>query len=136
MFMLVLVQVGLQLAGYQPLISWIEKRTLTSSQGPTGVGKGKNLNSPAKAEHVLGLVAKAAHHGFYKANCLRRAITAWWLLRTYGFLPDIRFGAKKNGSTLAAHAWIEINGRAIGESADLLTTYPVLKSTLIDERKG
>lgn len=44
------------------------------------------------------------------SSCLRRSLVLAWLLRRRGFQPRVRFGVRKHGSTLDAHAWVECQG--------------------------
>jgi hypothetical protein len=48
------------------------------------------------------------------SNCLVQALAASRILKKYGYAPVVELGAvKKNGSELAAHAWLTIDGRVL-----------------------
>jgi len=52
---------------------------------------------------------------FCKGPCLRRALITGHLLRAQR--PAIRLGTAGTGSTLRAHAWVEIDGRPLEDVA-------------------
>ena len=133
--MLLLVQVGLHLTGYQRLVDWITKRTPIAEVGKGSTDGKDEAAFIENACRAQALVGTAANHGFYRANCLRKAITTWWLLRKKGLNPTICFGAKKEGEGLAAHAWVELAGEPLGESSENLETYQPLESSIINPGK-
>lgn len=52
------------------------------------------------------------------ASCLTQALAAEYLLRSYGYDPELHIGVAKNESRhLEAHAWIDVEGRTILGSA-------------------
>jgi len=62
------------------------------------------------AERVARMVTIAANHSFYSANCLKKALVIWWLLKRKGITTELKIGVKKEGDNLQAHAWVELNG--------------------------
>lgn len=67
------------------------------------------------AAHGLArLVSIAAHHGPYRATCLRQSLALWWLLRRHGIPGELRIGVRKDGGRLRAHAWVEYLGISLG----------------------
>ena len=65
------------------------------------------------------LVAAAGRRGPYRAKCLPESLTLWWLLRQQGVESQIRFGARKNGRRMEAHAWVEFEGMPLNDSTDV-----------------
>jgi Transglutaminase-like superfamily len=79
----------------------------------------------AKAESVARVVAVAASRGPVRVSCLRRSLVTWWLLRAQGVETRVRVGL--GGSDVRdfnAHAWVEHEGRPVGETADVAERYP------------
>jgi hypothetical protein len=77
------------------------------------------------AQSVAQMVTAATH--IIPANCLQRSLTLWWLLHRYGIVSDLRIGVRRQGSQLAAHAWIEHAGVVLNDRrdvADLYTPFP------------
>lgn len=61
------------------------------------------------------LVRIAAHCGLYRFECLDQSLVLRWLLRRQGIDARIVFGARKEDNQMEAHAWVEVDGVAIGE---------------------
>ncbi|MCA9317130.1 MAG: lasso peptide biosynthesis B2 protein [Planctomycetes bacterium] len=52
-----------------------------------------------------------------RTSCLAEAIAARWLGQRYGHAMDVVVGATRAGEGLAAHAWVEQDGRALRPAA-------------------
>jgi len=61
------------------------------------------------------MVRVASARGPYRGNCLQQSVTLWWLLQRRSIEGKIRFGARKDGGRLEAHAWVEVDGCALNE---------------------
>jgi hypothetical protein len=57
------------------------------------------------------------------ALCLQRSFVTTYLLRKYGVAAQMVLGAQK--LPFKAHAWVEVNGRAINERSNVEATYAV-----------
>ena len=56
-----------------------------------------------------------------RATCLRESLVLYALLRRRGAAPRLCVGVRKDGATLAAHAWVECDGVATsGEERSFL----------------
>lgn len=77
-------------------------------------------NSLKEAKVVARMVSVAAHHGIYRANCLKQSLAVWWLLQLRGIHADLRIGVNKDEEQLHAHSWVELVGEILigGENAD------------------
>lgn len=61
----------------------------------------------------------------FGASCLPRSLVLWGLLRTRGAV--IRFGvAQAPPQGIAAHAWVELDGRPINDAPNVTDRYAVL----------
>lgn len=63
-------------------------------------------------------------HGPFNGTCLRRAIVGGYFVRNRS--PKVRIGVSKVHGTVAAHAWLEVNG--VGLDPDGAVAYSVLDS--------
>jgi hypothetical protein len=76
---------------------------------------------PSIAEDSAGelarAVARAAAHHLRPMTCLPRALALRQMLAKRGIPSALRIGVRKEAATIAAHAWIEVEGVAIGEPA-------------------
>lgn len=73
----------------------------------------------ATAQEIAQIVSLAARNLFFSANCLDQALALSWLLRRRGILTELRFGARKVGDRLEAHAWVELHGTVLGDPDEL-----------------
>ena len=62
---------------------------------------------------VARMVSVAANHGLYRANCLKKSLVLWWLLKRKGIEADLHIGVQKKGELLDAHSWVKINGSVL-----------------------
>ena len=58
-----------------------------------------------------------------QALCLQRSFVTTYLLRKHGIPAHMVFGAQR--LPFKAHAWVEVNGRAINERTDVQAIYGV-----------
>jgi hypothetical protein len=72
-----------------------------------------------RAQRIARLVAIAAHHGLYRATCLRQSLALWWLLRRRHIPAELRIGVRKDGGELQAHAWVELAGQPVNDAPDV-----------------
>ena len=91
--------------------------TANSTRMSSNAGEEPSANE--KTRFIARAVRVAAQHGIYRANCLERSLALWWLLARKGIESEIRFGARKDDSSLAAHAWVECRGVPLNEAANV-----------------
>jgi transglutaminase superfamily protein len=88
------------------------------------------------ARAAFRMARAASGHGLYRAKCLPESLTLWWLLRRRGIESRLRFGARKQGALLEAHAWVEIKGIPLNDSADVERRFmPFKRSAMSAEGK-
>ncbi len=76
----------------------------------TGGGAAAGIAAP-----VALAVARAAAHHLAPMTCLPRAFALRKMLAQRGIPSALRIGVRKEAATIAAHAWVEVDGRALGE---------------------
>jgi hypothetical protein len=74
--------------------------------------------SATSANRIVQLESAAARNLFFKTNCLEQSLALWPLLCRYGFLAELKIGARKHAEQFEAHAWVELDGRALNNEAD------------------
>jgi len=62
-------------------------------------------------------------HGPATPNCLERSMVLWWLLRREGIAGELHIGARKSGPRFEAHAWVELGGKVLNDSAEVHNHY-------------
>ncbi len=78
------------------------------------------LDDATLAAHVLAVESAAR---VWHANCLRRSLTLYWMLRRRGAAPDLRIGVRSDGERPAFHAWLELDGSVLNDAADVASHY-------------
>lgn len=64
---------------------------------------------------LVWATAAAARHHLYPMRCLPKALCLRWLLGRHGIAAELRIGVARQEGGLAAHAWVERQGRPVGE---------------------
>ena len=81
--------------------------------------------SPTSAAYIVQRLASIAPK---RLNCLPRSLTLWAIVTSYGSAPVLKIGAAprsgENGG-LEAHAWVELDGRALGEGVERYVVLPL-----------
>ncbi len=65
------------------------------------------------------MVNIAAAYGLYRATCLPRSLTLWWLLGCQGISTELRLGARQVAGQFEAHAWVEYQGAVLNDTEDV-----------------
>ena len=76
---------------------------------------------PDATDRLCEAIAKACSWYPKRALCLQRSAVTTCLLRNYGIPAEMVIGAQR--LPFKAHAWVEINGRAINERNDVQAIY-------------
>ena len=92
-----------------------------------GTEDGLSPGDSARASAIARIVKIAAEHGCYRAKCLQQTLVIWCLLRRNQIEGEIRFGARKEGGELQAHAWVEVDGVALNEASDVCLHFSPLE---------
>lgn len=78
--------------------------------------------------HVLSTaVDRARYNHLYPMTCLRRALTLQKLLAQRGIPVELKIGVRKEDGLLLAHAWIQYQGKIVGEPERITETYSALQ---------
>lgn len=102
---------GLRVFGFRRCKEFVQWRAGRSA----AMGHG---SSAVSANRILQLVAAAARNLFFSTNCLEQSLVLWSILRRRGFSADLKFGARKEAGRFEAHAWVELDGRALNDETD------------------
>lgn len=68
------------------------------------------------AQRSARLAAIAGRHGAVKTTCLRQALAVETVLRHAGLRPVLRLGVDRRGESPDMHAWVELQGHALGQA--------------------
>jgi transglutaminase superfamily protein len=69
-------------------------------------------------------VSRAARYGVFRPRCLVRSLALQRLLDRRG-IPgvELKIGVRLEQGSFSAHAWVEVNGRILGDSAHLVRSF-------------
>ena len=101
-------------ARWAPWRSGARLRRALQPAADRGIG-----SSPGDAEHVARRIARAAR-AVPGSRCLDRALVLTETLRGRGAAAALRLGVRREAGALRAHAWVELDGCPLGESAAAL----------------
>jgi hypothetical protein len=75
----------------------------------------RRRTDPARVAWAVETAARAVP----RATCLSQALAADAMLRRAGRTPTLRIGVAKEGGSLEAHAWLELDGSVLVGDHDL-----------------
>lgn len=117
---LAVADLSLRFAGFSRLV-----------QDPQGVVPQEGAGDPMAAsrpDRYAHWIEVAARYHIVRARCLHRSLVLHrWLLRD-GLASHLRIGVRKEGNLLRAHAWVEVDGRAVHEHPGALAAFTPLTS--------
>jgi hypothetical protein len=91
------------------------------------VVRGWTVNLKPDGPDIIDRVCMAVNYAcvWYpkQALCLQRSFVTTYLLRKHGVSAHMVLGAQK--LPFKAHAWVEVDGRAINERSDVQSTFAV-----------
>ena len=121
-FFVLTVRLGLRVAP-----RWV-RRSLAAERGEV-VSSAPRREEGISAELVVQAVRRAGRHLPGGRNCLVQALAAQRMLRWLGLAAQVRIGvAKGDAGDLRAHAWVERDGKSVGQdpAVGVYTPLPLL----------
>lgn len=98
-----------------------------ASERPLPIGTRERACALARAVH------RASRYGMTRPYCLVRAIALLQLLHAERIPGVLRVGVRRDASGLLAHAWVELAGLTLGESASEASRYvPLPEMNLLE----
>ena len=86
--------------------------------------------SPAQrrtSERLASAINRATRYGLFRPLCLTRAVALSRMLDAHGIAGHrIRIGVRHDGGSFAAHAWVELVQRVLGDTAANTLSYAPL----------
>lgn len=102
--------IALRLFGYGRLRTAIERNT------PAAGSQTATRPHVEAGEHLAKLAAMAGNSiPLFNTSCLRQALFVYWRLRRGGLAPELLIGILPQAGQLNAHAWVELDGTALGQ---------------------
>jgi len=119
---LVSVDIGFRIMGYARLERLIARQ-----------GARRSMQVDHRFPHRCAYwVERAARKVDRRYQCFHRSLALHAWLRRSGVPSQIKIGVRKSGSSLAAHAWIEVDGQVVGEAPGAAAPFTPLSAMAID----
>jgi len=119
MILLPITEIGLRVLGFRQCKEKIEN-LLVSNPRSRASQSAIPFETAAK---ITRAVRSVELHGLGTPNCLERSMVLWWLLRRAGIAGELHIGGRKSGPRFEAHAWVELEGKILNDSADVHQHY-------------
>ncbi|MGD2113461.1 MAG: lasso peptide biosynthesis B2 protein [Acidobacteriota bacterium] len=124
---LLAVDLGLRTVGFAAVRRVLRRLGRAPRPRGTGAADGVGVGVGTEAEALGWTVTAAARHHLYPMRCLPRSLVLQTLLARRGIPSALRIGVQTGEDGLEAHAWVEHEGRPLGESADPTRTFATLE---------
>jgi hypothetical protein len=124
---LVLAQAWWMLLGFRLALRWVQFNRLEAFTCPAAGITAVPPGALAWARRRQMLVSLAARLYLPAMTCLPRALTLRRMLSRHAIPAQLRIGANKTSTGIIAHAWVELDGDAIGEPEDIAESFKVLQ---------
>jgi len=105
-WLLLTIDMGLRILPFQRLEGWL------ASSAREGAAAEPDETAVSR---LVWATAAAARHHLYPMRCLPQALCLRWLLGRLGIAAELRIGVERSRGDLRAHAWVERDGRPVGE---------------------
>jgi hypothetical protein len=98
---------------------------LGGSAGPAPWSGGDSVDAapPSEVVRLVALFGEAARHPAVGLWCHPRALALRQLLRGHGFEADLAVGLRRDRDGLRGHAWVVLDGRALGSDGAVAEDY-------------
>ena len=113
--LLLVADLGLRTLPFARLDRWLAPRV-------------KGQADEAAVGRLVWATAAAARHHLYPMRCLPQALCLRRLLGRHGIAAELKIGVARQDGELAAHAWVEREGRPVGESLTVDERFATLNS--------
>lgn len=81
----------------------------------------------ARLDRIAIAVRRASDYGIFRPTCLVRAIALEDLARRHGVEEAVvRVGVRRREAAFEAHAWLELDGRVVGDTRANVDRFTVL----------
>jgi hypothetical protein len=104
-----------------PMFSLRRLQAFTARNAASKPGRSAN----GESEQDICWAAAVAARYTPGAACMVEALTAQYLLSRFGYCSHLRIGVRRDGSGIAAHAWVELGGNQ-AETGEAELRYTVL----------
>ncbi|HEV2489393.1 MAG TPA: lasso peptide biosynthesis B2 protein [Candidatus Acidoferrales bacterium] len=110
------------------------QRTAEARRGnESGDGGKTDVATLNEARATARMLDAASRYGVVRGNCLSQSVALLWLLRRRGLPGELRIGARRIGSELEAHAWVELRGEIVNDAEDVRESYATFREPMTSQ---
>ncbi len=124
---LTLIEAWLNLLAARVMIQFTRCEQLIDSPQEAGAFWGGGEKAQAEAERLGTLIRYAAAAHIPPVSCLPRALALNKMLAARGIPSQVQIGGRKVNQTFHAHAWVQVNGRVVAETEDVVSRFNIMK---------
>ena len=128
----------LQALGLLPLVAislkfWGLRRTQNALARllPTPVISQQSAERLPQVLATARMVRVAARLSTPWANCLKKSLVLWWLLRRQGISSNMRIGVRREQENFVAHAWVEYDGLVLNDTQDVRSRFVMFERPIL-----
>ncbi|MGB3203541.1 MAG: lasso peptide biosynthesis B2 protein [Crinalium sp.] len=77
------------------------------------------------------MVRTAARYYTPWANCLKKSLVLWWLLRRQGIASNLQIGVRNEQGKFEAHAWVEYDGIVLNDTQNVRSHFAIFKRPIL-----
>lgn len=105
-------------------IAWRQRRGSMEAFVVSFDGRGRSRPLPrVSVDRLVWLATGLSRRVYGEGFCLKRSLLLFYFLRNWGCDVRICFGVAQDGTGLAGHAWVEVDGRPLAESEASLARF-------------
>jgi hypothetical protein len=106
-------------------LRWLRFSRVRQGAGKVEDSSPRRLGGPTRQQidRIAWSVEVAARQHLHPMHCLVRSLTLQRLLARRGVGTELRLGVSKEQESLAAHAWVELDGEPISERGPVEARY-------------
>jgi hypothetical protein len=123
-----LVEAWWVLLGFRLAMRWVNFDRLEAFTQPAEEGAINHPDALEWAHRRQRLISLAGRLHIPAMKCLPRALALRWMLSRHAIPSQLRIGMNKASTGFFAHAWVEVDGEAVGEPEDITGNFMVLQS--------
>jgi hypothetical protein len=109
-------------------LCWMSYERLMILPLPTSKKIPNSSHALIFAQQMQRLVGFASRLHLIPMTCLVKSLALQKILCERNIPAQVRIGARKIQAAIYAHAWVEVNGKPIGEADDIAQKFSVLES--------
>lgn len=98
---------------------------------PTPVMPQQSVEMLPQVLATARMVRTAARYYAPWANCLKKSLVLWWLLRRQRIASNLQIGVRNEQGKFEAHAWVEYEGMVLNDTQNVRSHFATFKRPVL-----